>query len=339
MRKQLAIALTSVWTVFLLSCDNSVEYKAIAYSAYFNMGFACAERGDDDLAIEAYQKAIAINPDVDTHYNLGYGPDGLGAAQFNLGIAYSVQIMNHIHQEYDLAIESYLKAIAIKPNFAKAHYFLASVYLLKNEKNLSLGSLQKAITLDKSYIEKAKTDPNFDNIRKSPEFQRLINSRQTSGVLKGPRRQALEAGKPRKTNELINSSDSAKVFNDKANNKRKIVVSSDNGSIDPGYFYLSFPKNGGPSNSNVFSVSSEPIYCHVRVINCQDSTIIFYWDHQGSSYSHTYRSKRIPQTGNRWRTNAEKSFHGRTGNWTVSIYRDTRDKANLLGSIAFLVVE
>ena len=52
-----------------------------------------------------------------------------------------------------------------------AHYNLACAYSLKDEKNLSIESLQKAISLDRRAIEGAKTNSCFDNIRESPEFQ------------------------------------------------------------------------------------------------------------------------------------------------------------------------
>ena len=67
------------------------------------------------------------------------------------------------------------RAIAIDPNHAQAHYNLARAYALKNEKTLSIESLQKAITLDRRAIEASKTNSEFDNIRESSEFQQLIN--------------------------------------------------------------------------------------------------------------------------------------------------------------------
>ena len=79
-------------------------------------------------------------------------------------------------QEFDLAIESFNKALGINPDYATVHYNLACAYSLKNEKNLAIETLQKAITLDRSWIEYSKTESDFDNVRQSPEFQELINS-------------------------------------------------------------------------------------------------------------------------------------------------------------------
>jgi len=76
----------------------------------------------------------------------------------------------------DEAIVVWKKAISIDPNLADAYYNLAFTYALKNEKASSIESLKTAMNLDKSLIDRAKADSDFDNIRSSPEFQKLINS-------------------------------------------------------------------------------------------------------------------------------------------------------------------
>lgn len=110
-----------------------------------------------DLAIASDSKALTINSDS-------------AKAHFNLGGTYYRQ------GKRDAAIAEWQKAIDINPNLARAHYNLACAYSLKNEKILSIKSLRKVIALDKSTIEAAKTDSDFENIRESPEFQQLINS-------------------------------------------------------------------------------------------------------------------------------------------------------------------
>ena len=62
------------------------------------------------------------------------------------------------------------------PNYAQAHYHLAHIYSLKNEKEQAIEWLQKAIVLEAGLMEDSKVDRGFDNIRQSPEFQKLINS-------------------------------------------------------------------------------------------------------------------------------------------------------------------
>ena len=82
-------------------------------------------------------------------------------------------------EEYDLAIESFQKAISIDPESALFHYNLGRVYSLQDKKALSIGFLRKAISFGKNYIDfdgMAEKNSDFDNIRESPEFQALIGS-------------------------------------------------------------------------------------------------------------------------------------------------------------------
>ncbi len=54
------------------------------------------------------------------------------------------------------------------------HYDLARVYSLKNDKSQAIEALGKAIVV-KKYIQKAKDDDDFDNIRSTPEFQTMLS--------------------------------------------------------------------------------------------------------------------------------------------------------------------
>ena len=87
----------------------------------------------------------------------------------------------------DDAITEFQQAIQIGIEIDSAntwsYYNLACVYSLKNEQQKALESLQKVIDLDKRFfynstfrIGYSKTDPDFDNIRQTPEYQQLINS-------------------------------------------------------------------------------------------------------------------------------------------------------------------
>ena len=61
----------------------------------------------------------------------------------------------------------------------EAHCRLAAVYSLRNVQDLSIESLQRAVTLDERWIEYARTSGDFDNVRGSLGFQQLINSQPT----------------------------------------------------------------------------------------------------------------------------------------------------------------
>ena len=64
----------------------------------------------------------------------------------NLGVSYLEQ------GKLDKAIVEFKKAVQINPGFVEAYYLLADVYSLKGEGSLSLKSLERAMTLEGSYI-------------------------------------------------------------------------------------------------------------------------------------------------------------------------------------------
>jgi tetratricopeptide (TPR) repeat protein len=125
--------------------------------AHYKWGVSYAHQGNLEQAIMEFKMAIRNAPDW-------------AEPRYKLGIAYGNQ------GKLDEAIVAWQRAISVNPLSTKAHYNLARAYALKNQKALSITSLQKAIALDKATIEEAKTEKHFDNIRQSPEFQKLINA-------------------------------------------------------------------------------------------------------------------------------------------------------------------
>ena len=158
---------------------------------HVKQGEAHNQEGNREAAISEFKKALIINPDsAPAHCNLGdtyYLQGGkldeaiaeykaainidpnYGFLRHNFGVAYQDQ------GKLDEAIAEYKAAIKIRPNHVPGHYGLAQAYSLKNERGRAIESLQRAITLDKGLIEKAKTHKAFDNIRGSSGFQKLIN--------------------------------------------------------------------------------------------------------------------------------------------------------------------
>ena len=121
----------------------------------FDRALALQNSGDLDGAIEHYARALKIKPDFHEAWN-------------NMGNAYA-------HKgEYDRAIESYQKAVAIKPDKHEAWFNLGCACSMKGEPLLALESLARAISLDGGSREDAKTDTDFDPIRKDPGFRKLV---------------------------------------------------------------------------------------------------------------------------------------------------------------------
>ena len=148
-------------------CFTACGPKAIPYSqstdvpepnavavAHYNWGMAYANDGNFGQAIMELSLAIENEP-------------GWVMPFFTLGVVYGNL------GELDKAIQAWERATQLDADFAKAHYNLAVAYSHKAEKGLSIAALREAIRVDKAALSAAKTEPAFDNIRNSPEFQEL----------------------------------------------------------------------------------------------------------------------------------------------------------------------
>ncbi|MCE2413694.1 tetratricopeptide repeat protein [Candidatus Poribacteria bacterium] len=151
----------------LMLCFTACGPKAIPYSqstdapepnsvavAHYNWGMAYANDGDFGQAIMELSLAIENEP-------------GWVMPFFTLGVVYGNL------GELDKAIQAWERATQLDADFAKAHYNLAVAYSHRAEKGLSIASLREAIRVDKAALSAAKTEPAFDHIRNSPEFQEL----------------------------------------------------------------------------------------------------------------------------------------------------------------------
>ena len=74
----------------------------------------------------------------------------------------------------DEAIQCSDKAIELDPSYANAWYNRSCYMVKKGEINEALKNLEEAIRLDKTYMESAKTDKDFDSIRNDERFKKLI---------------------------------------------------------------------------------------------------------------------------------------------------------------------
>ena len=151
----------------LMLCFTACGPKAIPYSqstdvpepnavavAHYNWGMAYANDGNFGQAIMELSLAIENEP-------------GWVMPFFTLGVVYGNL------GELDKAIRAWERATQLDVDFAKAHYNLAVAYSHKAEKGLSIAALREAIRVDKAALSAAKTEPAFNNIRNSPEFQEL----------------------------------------------------------------------------------------------------------------------------------------------------------------------
>ncbi|MFH1125870.1 MAG: AAA family ATPase [Candidatus Altiarchaeota archaeon] len=99
---------------------------------YHNLGNDYYKIGEFDKAIEHYNKALEIRPDLLETY-------------FNRGLAYTRKGF------YDKAIEDLTKVIELNPNLAEAYYTRGLVYEYKQDYNQAIVEYNKALEVDPNY--------------------------------------------------------------------------------------------------------------------------------------------------------------------------------------------
>ena len=113
--------------------DKAIELKPDYALAYNNRGAVYRSKGEYDLAIADCNKAIELKSDYAEPYS------NRGAAYRNKG-------------DYDSAIEDYDKAIHLKPNFVQAYYNRGLAYHEKGELDLAIKDYSKAIELNSKIV-------------------------------------------------------------------------------------------------------------------------------------------------------------------------------------------
>jgi len=138
-------------------------------ATYWNsFGLACYESGKYKDAIDAYKRAIKVDPDYTyAHLNLGVAylkshmqtnavqalkrliridpEDAMG--HYNLGIAY------YESGKYKDAIETFKQAIRINPDFVDANYNLGKAYDRAGRYKDAIGAYKQAIKVDPDYTD------------------------------------------------------------------------------------------------------------------------------------------------------------------------------------------
>ncbi len=92
-----------------------------------------------------------------------------GYARFNKALA------NELYHHYDEAIIWYNKALEIE-KFEWSYYGIASIYGRKGDVTNTVKYLKLAIEINPGVRNTAKNEADFDNVRESPEFKKLINN-------------------------------------------------------------------------------------------------------------------------------------------------------------------
>ncbi|MGA1132205.1 MAG: tetratricopeptide repeat protein [Prochlorotrichaceae cyanobacterium] len=141
----------------IVSYEEALKHKPDKHEAWYNRGNALGNLGRHEEAIMSFEQALKHKPDDhEAWFNRG---NALG----NLG-------------RYEEAIVSYNEALKHKPDYPEALYNKSCCYALQNQLEPALTHLQQAIKLDPQYRDMARSDSDFDGIRRDDRFQALINT-------------------------------------------------------------------------------------------------------------------------------------------------------------------
>ena len=125
--------------------QDALKFKPMEYELYYNLGIVYTMLSDFQMAKEMYEKAAQIN-------------HSLYLGNYSLGLIYLIENDIETAQEY-------FKDSIYEELEPKAYYQLAKIYLMKNEKDIAINFLNKAIELDKSLMKKAEKEPAFESIK------------------------------------------------------------------------------------------------------------------------------------------------------------------------------
>lgn len=124
------------------------------YKAYAVEGIALAYSGDFINGMKQIDQSLKLKPDY-------------GYARFNKALA------NELFGHYDEAIEWYKKDLEVE-NFEWSYYGIASIYGRKGDIDNTIKYLKLAIAINPNIKNTAKSEEDFDNVRQSTEFVKLI---------------------------------------------------------------------------------------------------------------------------------------------------------------------
>jgi tetratricopeptide (TPR) repeat protein len=140
----------------IIDLNIAIELNPNEASAYLGRGIVYNNLGKYNEAIIDFNKAITLYP-KDRHVYLSRG-----MAYADIG-------------KYSEAIIDFNKTIELDPKDALAYYVRACAHSITGNRNKSIQDLSTSINMNPDLRNNAKTESNFDNIRNTPEFKRLMD--------------------------------------------------------------------------------------------------------------------------------------------------------------------
>ncbi len=91
------------------------------------------------------------------------------------GIWINLAYIRRRTQSLDAAVDTLQRAFDANPSDALAHYNMACYRAMQQRQTEALDLLRNAVHLDPKLKALARTEPDFEGLRESPEFQNLLN--------------------------------------------------------------------------------------------------------------------------------------------------------------------
>jgi len=158
-------------------------------SNHFYLGIILLAFNRNDDAVQEFEKAIDLKEDYsDAYMELGKTFAGMRlfdraiyaykkTLEIGLGVKLSTDNMDiaaDIERACNKAIAEYEKMLQRNPDFALASYNLSALYLKVGNKSQAIAALKQAVNLDSRFLEKAKSDADFDAVREDADFKAIL---------------------------------------------------------------------------------------------------------------------------------------------------------------------
>lgn len=169
--------------------EKAIEPKSDDPKTWFNKGFMLLELKRHEEALNAFKKTIELNPyDPDAWFNKGIVLSNLKRYEEAL-VAYEKAIELNPHdpktwfnkgitlgnlKRNNEELAAYGKAIELNPDGPDAWFNKACCFSLNGDTSLAIQNLKQSIDIDSTFRDKAKKDPDFDNIRNNTGFKEII---------------------------------------------------------------------------------------------------------------------------------------------------------------------
>jgi tetratricopeptide (TPR) repeat protein len=139
----------------LLDEEKAISLDGTISWAYINRGWAYTGLGNFNQALTDLDKAAQLDPNNSHVYHMrAWVYNGLGNKRKTL--------------------EDFETSLKLAPNNSWTHWNIATYYALSGEKEKSISALGKAIRINGTLRQKAKTDKNFQSLWNDIDFRKLV---------------------------------------------------------------------------------------------------------------------------------------------------------------------